>query len=133
MQIHPNSVLAKRKAPIVVFHEKMENQKGIVYIKGCSEVLPEQIVRMAANYCKFVRVKTEAARFDQESGFVLGLYKVSYFKTATPLGEHWERIKDDNETMLRCITHALLDGQIFECFKKLSNKWLSPPAGEYLM
>ena len=93
----------------------------------------EQIVRMVPNYCKFTRVKTVAAKYDIEQGKVIGLYKVLYLPLTEDLGEHWKELIDDNETLLRCLTHALLDGQILPAMKKLSQKWLSPPAGKMLI
>lgn len=128
-QIHPHSVLVKKQASIVMYQEKSKNQKGNVYLKGCAIVTPDQVIRMATGYCKFIRVKTVPAKFDAEVGNIIGLYKVSYIPVSKELGEHWKELVDDNETLLRCLTHALLDGQIFSSFKNLSNKWLSPPAG----
>lgn len=113
-----------------MFQEKAQNHKGHVYLKNCSIVTQEQIVRMAANFCRFTRIKTTPAKYDKESGKIIGIYNALYVKVGVPLGEHWKELDEtENEDRLRCLTHAFLTGEIFENFRKLSDKWLSPPAG----
>ena len=128
-QIHPDSVLAKKRCPIVMFQERFKNQKGNLYLKGCWVIDTEQIVRMASPYCRFSRVKSVPPKYDESTGKIIALYDARYIKVNEDLGQHWRTLEDDNETMLRFLTHAMLSGKVIEKFKPFCDKWVSPPEG----
>lgn len=126
--VYPSSVLVKRRPPIICYQEKIENQKGNIYMKCCHQVTNEQIVRLVPEYCTFTRTKMESPKYDSESGNIVALYKSTYTSTNMPLGDHWKPLFGEDETLLRCFSHSLLSGEVFPEFKRLSSLWLSPPA-----
>jgi len=126
VKIHPHSALAKSLPEWVCFQTIEENQKGNVYLRQCMTLTPSQIVAVAPVYLTFTRDRRNAPEYDQDFGHVRSPYQVTY--SSWSLGTHMRRVTDDNETMLRCLTAALLEGQVVGAFGELKKHYLSPPA-----